>query len=333
MLSELEITNFRGIDQLHLTDLQRINLIVGKNNTGKTTLLEALRLLVAEGHSTVLNHLLQNHDQFTPSQEESYAAFFYHTPDHTADRCTIKGTFKQPYGKITHVLELRAPQPATGEPRYQLVYADGRPPFDAPASIPTATAHPDANASPDHPRDRCVFLPLLPSVADLQAWWDHITLTPQEDLVTSFLQNVIDSRIEKLDLSSGKARVKLKGLAQPQPLRTLGDGVQKVLALALALVNAPKHRLLLIDEIELGLHYSTLEKLWLEVFRFAQNWEVQIFATTHSLDALTAFYYANAETPMGRVLRLQFDHSGQFQAIPYDQQRLAKVMDLDFEIR
>src|SRR5437870_69557 len=49
MISELEIRNFRGLRHVKLTGLKRVNLIVGGNDTGKTSILEALVLLLGDG--------------------------------------------------------------------------------------------------------------------------------------------------------------------------------------------------------------------------------------------------------------------------------------------
>ena len=45
MLKKLTIEHFRGFSSFKIDQLARINLIVGKNNVGKTALLEALFLL------------------------------------------------------------------------------------------------------------------------------------------------------------------------------------------------------------------------------------------------------------------------------------------------
>src|SRR2546425_7669399 len=55
MLTSLHIKNFRGFKALDLVSLQRVNLIVGQNNTGKTGLLEALALLLWEPPSQRVN--------------------------------------------------------------------------------------------------------------------------------------------------------------------------------------------------------------------------------------------------------------------------------------
>ena len=76
MLQKLSIRNFRLFEELDIEGFKRVNLIVGKNNTGKTTLLEAIRILEAKGHSTVVNNILKSRGQFTPSWDESYYALY-----------------------------------------------------------------------------------------------------------------------------------------------------------------------------------------------------------------------------------------------------------------
>ena len=54
MLKTLALRGFRGFESYELTDLATVNLIVGKNNCGKTTILEAVELLVSNGHPFAL---------------------------------------------------------------------------------------------------------------------------------------------------------------------------------------------------------------------------------------------------------------------------------------
>ena len=45
MFTTLKITDFRGFADLRLDGLRRVNLVVGRNNAGKTSLLEAIALV------------------------------------------------------------------------------------------------------------------------------------------------------------------------------------------------------------------------------------------------------------------------------------------------
>ena len=46
-ISNLDITNFRGIKHLQIDDLKMVNIFLGKNNVGKTSILEAVLLSIA----------------------------------------------------------------------------------------------------------------------------------------------------------------------------------------------------------------------------------------------------------------------------------------------
>ena len=54
MIRTLTLQGYRGFRSFGLSELKRVNLLVGKNNCGKTSLLEAIDLLVSRGNSTVL---------------------------------------------------------------------------------------------------------------------------------------------------------------------------------------------------------------------------------------------------------------------------------------
>lgn len=57
MLKSLEIRGYRGFSSYRMSDLARVNLVVGKNNCGKTSVLEAIEVLVSGGNPMVINRL------------------------------------------------------------------------------------------------------------------------------------------------------------------------------------------------------------------------------------------------------------------------------------
>ena len=63
MLTSFEITNFRTFSHLRIERLGRVNLIVGKNNVGKTTLLEALRFY-GMASPVALRECLTDHEEW-----------------------------------------------------------------------------------------------------------------------------------------------------------------------------------------------------------------------------------------------------------------------------
>lgn len=84
-------------------------------------------------------------------------------------------------------------------------------------------------------------------------------------------------------------------------MRSYGDGLNRVFCLALSIINA-KDGLLLIDEFENGMHHTVQYDVWRVLFRLAKSLNVQVFATSHSWDAVEAFQKAAAEDPEEGVL-------------------------------
>ena len=77
------------------------------------------------------------------------------------------------------------------------------------------------------------------------------------------------------------------GLSRPVPVGFLGDGVSRLLSLVLSFHHA-RGGMMFIDEVENGLHYSVLENVWDELNWLSREFDVQVFATTHSQECMIA---------------------------------------------
>ena len=99
--------------------------------------------------------------------------------------------------------------------------------------------------------------------------------------------NVVDSQIIEIDTFENEILVK-KINENFIPLRLWGDALNKVLGYLLEILNG-KYRIILIDEIENGIHHSNQRKLWKMLFDLAKEFDVQVFATSHSAEMIAAF--------------------------------------------
>ena len=102
-------------------------------------------------------------------------------------------------------------------------------------------------------------------------------------------------------LRSRTAIVRTSDIPRPLPLRSFGDGLNRLFGIILSLVNA-RGGFLLVDEFENGLHYSVQLDAWRMVFRLAQSRDIQVFATSHSWDTIETFQKAAAEAPADGIL-------------------------------
>ena len=317
-LRELRFKNYRLFKELDISGLKRVNLIAGKNNTGKTALLEGIRIWAAKGDSTVVNHILNNRGEFTRSWESSYRGLFH---DDGKPNKSIFGTFTLSINNLEVQLQFN---PKTK--KYES--------FEV--SIDNEISHSlNSNSSTDAPKDEVVYIPYQGQSSYFKKLWDNINLTPKEEDVLNILRDTILPSLKRIGFSKDEFRVLLDSTTEPIPIGRLGDGVQRILAIALALANA-QNKILLIDELELGLHHSIQEQLWELIFKYSSEWNIQAFITTHSEDAIRKFYYVASQQQYrnnATFIRLQYDRYNKLEAIKYDVERLESAIELNLEIR
>lgn len=319
MLDHLNIQNFRLFESLSLTALKRVNLFVGKNNTGKTALLEALRIWAAQGDSTVVNHVIALRDEFTPGWPESYDSLFFR-PNLNAQR--------NDEDLWIQINDLTI---------YRKKSSEHRTYFETFWKHQSSKTQLNPTVLPGFPKDDAVFVP-FGNATDfpLQQLWDKIVLTPSEDDVLHILRETLLSDMKRLDVQKERTLVRLKNEQVPISLKNLGDGANRILQIAIALASA-RGKLLLIDEIESGLHHSVQETLWDKIFYYAQKWDIQVFATTHSQDTVRAFTYTlekQGGASVGAYFRLQQAlKTGQIEAVEYDLEDLEVSLLANLESR
>jgi predicted ATPase len=137
----------------------------------------------------------------------------------------------------------------------------------------------------------------------LTRMWNRFMLEgpSSEEQVVATLRT-LDERIIDLRFLAGLGAdpedlvVALRGTTGRVPIGALGDGVRYYLTLALALAG-PVGGILLIDEIETGLHYGLMADLWKLVITGARQSDIQVFATTHSADCIRGLRWLAANEP------------------------------------
>ncbi|MFK8009321.1 MAG: ATP/GTP-binding protein [Saprospiraceae bacterium] len=309
MIDKLNIENFMTFQKLEIPTLKRVNLIAGKNNSGKTTLLDAIRIYHSKAQNSVINDILYKRGTLIKNRTLMYDSLYNNK---RLDR-----------EMTLNINEVYIEKNLDGEMGY-FTNADSG-----------TTLRLGFNGDYQEPFERLIYVPFLSNFNKLNELWENIVLTPKEDDVIKILRETIEPNLVRFDVGQTKVRVRLKSIENPIPITTLGDGVQRILLLAMSLANA-KDSILLIDEIELGLHYSAMEKLWEMIFKYAKLWNIQVFATTHSQDALKTFHYVASKEEYineAEYIRLQVSRKGENEAIIFDGDRLKDSLDLQLEIR
>ncbi|MCY4040343.1 MAG: AAA family ATPase [Gammaproteobacteria bacterium] len=364
----LSISGFRGIRSLDLPRLGRVTLLAGKNGVGKTSVLEAVRFYASRGGSRELFDLINTREEFVLGEDEGdsvllpdFSSLFHDFDQHS-------GTIVPPIqiGSTNESLNLSlrledadmdSESPSLfrlENPAMNLRVSVGEHSQNLPAGLlryydgdrrRITERHFRPTRLPAEWPDPIPFESLGPGLlgnADVARLWDAGALTETEDFAIQALRLVVGDSLERLAVvgesprsyrSPGRRVVaKLTSSSAPIPLKRLGDGANRLLSVALALANC-RNGILLIDEVENGIHYGIQPALWRMIFSAAEAANTQVIAATHSWDCIVGFATATAGSHAeGMVIRLE-RHEDEIVAVEYPKEDLLVAAQQRTEVR
>jgi predicted ATPase len=326
MLKSLHIKNFRGFRDLEIDPLKRVNLITGQNNTGKTGVLEALVLLLDDQSQTFRNPLPNLFRTSGGDWNENYWKWLFHNKD-IKRNLKVEGSFGSE-GDFTIILRgLQAPidfNPAQygeagqiGGVHYMITRGKGHA-GHKPAIFSTHPSNPTQDAID----------------------YNRVILKRRKKQVEEMLRR-IEPRLQSIEAlqvgqpgqpSSPLVYADL-GLSEMIPVTQMGQGFNRLLDIYSEIV-VEDAKVLLIDEIENGLHHSVMPVIWKGLFLAAKEFDVQIFATTHSWECILAADEAaragdNYDLALIRLDRVKDD----IKATVIDEKSLSTAKELQWEMR
>ncbi len=377
MLESFQISNFRLFQHLEIEQLNLVNLIVGKNNAGKSTFLEAIKLYASNAAPTVFFDLVDARQEswFSDAQQQpQYFAsncmrhlFFGHKLPNLSEQGIVLGEINSltqiHIGAAAYQIKvdeegtirtIRVPwdqlnlfdEELTGIDVFLVAEEEGKTKRLFRIDRDFRDIRRNSSRMMYEKDSEFKYKYQIVSTENmtnrkLAALWDLTSLTSFESEVIAAL-GLIDDRVSGVafveDISQGRSGqsriplVKLKGIDEPLPLKSMGDGMTRLFHIIVALVNA-QNGLLLIDEFENGLHWSIQSQVWDIVFHLAEKLNVQVFATTHSRDCIKSFDSAwNRNTQLGSFFRFD-SQDGHIKATEYTSETLSDSIDMDVEVR
>lgn len=366
-IQSFHIKNFKNFEELSIPSLRRVNLIVGKNSVGKSTLLEAIALYLSEGDESCLKDILnargENIPYSRPSEDiqdlvkDRFLSLFHNRKEdyskdysillegHDNSPVTIHQVLISDYrkdgieaGKVLSVHHQEDVEKSSGKISITtggvLCRKEGKKAveiirYDHPFLFTTNKPYTKVPYQMVHTID-------FNSNNNAQLY-DKISLSPLEDHIVRAL-NIINDNIDRLAFVSEDLRervrvpiVSLKDSGDRVRLSSMGDGLNRVLTIILSLLNS-KDGVLLLDEFETGLHYSVQEKLWAIIFMLAEELNIQVFVTSHSSDCIKAYSKMNTNE-QGMLIRLESRSSGVVPVSYVDNEDIVFASDNAIELR
>ncbi|MCZ8096783.1 MAG: AAA family ATPase, partial [Burkholderiales bacterium] len=314
MIKDIEISNFRCFEHTKIEGFERVNLIGGKNNSGKTALLEAIFLYSYPYPNTI-------HEVREAIRKESLAVV-QAVPKNAWDNLLFNLDRE-------NIIELKGSQSNQGDKLVKISISDSlkdtvlgisedwQKLYDFIAKnksvISILNIHTSFDpendskdsqlnyfliassegilALPDAGDDQPVIIAasVNKSLEELSESYTKIVFNEQEEEVLKALQ-ILDPSIKKIEsFFLGEPNLYLKRKETKRlPISLFGEAINRLIEIIITLLLNPK-KIIFVDEIENGLHYTAYRDLWKTLFRLAIELDSQIFATTHSLEMIQAF--------------------------------------------
>lgn len=356
MIESLKIKNFKNLDGLETPKLSQINLISGKNNVGKSSLLEAIAIysnpsqiieILGEREEYPFYNRDEDETEIIIKNTDAFSSLFTDRDDEVSENNIIKisdkentlsiqfsyyrETTEEDNGETIQKRELVNPNTDINSEDIQKAIIINKPNtynFFIRLNRNLRILPIRFNTSGNSNTIIRLSTKLLNNIQIAQLL-DKIIFSKEENNVIEALQ-IIEKDIERLGLigeNNFRGRrpvVKIKGSNKQFPLKSMGDGINHIFSIILALVNC-ENGCLLIDEIDNGLHYSVQENLWKVIFELSKKLNIQVFATTHSNDCINSFTEVLQESDnasMGSYYRIQKRKSGKIELVEYNAEEL-----------
>lgn len=308
-IENIRIRNFKCFDDLQVKGFARVNLFGGKNNVGKTALLEGIELLVASPESY---HLVFKYVEIIERR--------YKGTESRIDMDILLNLFKKRQSAILIGFDSRKLMITLGFSReeknsYQnSLFSNNDFHIDENNfngiffKISDHEKESETSFSIERILSRSMPLFLKDRIAvnkvpntyiksskldenEIAVLYGGLVEADKENYLNESLNNFDNSLLSfKAIPTDRKARAKLKvaGRDSLVSLSEMGDGISRYIAILCAIWSA-QNGFLFIDEIENGIHYTNYPKLWNLIFDASEQANCQVFATSHSKECIEAF--------------------------------------------
>jgi AAA15 family ATPase/GTPase len=295
VIERIRIENFRLFKNFEMDGVKQINLISGANNVGKTSLLEAI--MIYDSPIENIKSVINNrkHSDFSNQSFDIKNLF-----NNTNQRCDLSVSID-------------------GEKR-------------SVSSYDIKTNGFVANFDP-------IGAKYIRDIYNSNLQCEHFSPVADNNNKRQKLIEILkelEPRINDLRLGyeNGNPYISADvGLPVNLSIHSLGDGINKLLTILLTALR-DDCKILLLDEIETGFHYSFYPKLWNILAKLAKETGCQIFATTHSYECIEGAKELNQNEPeLFGFFRLDRDTDGNIIPKAFTQSMFETSFENGWEVR
>lgn len=345
-IKKIEIKGFRGIKDLKLDDLHQVNVLLGNNNSGKSSTLEALMIMMGASKPLLALEMNVNRD-YNNIRKEDIQLFFYNCLSDTP--ININGYFDggvsrqlsisyfETEEKSVPVSDFGSSEIKSAPSQFGLRYEynDNQKEYNSTLSVHTNKIS-EYSTEKEMSHRKAAFVAPRYNFNDFIKNFNKIVTDKEKANVLDVLR-FVEPRIKDVTVVGDKVMVDV-GLDKLIPINVLGDGTRKMFTLVTAMYSV-KGGVLIIDEVDNGLYYKTMSVLWSALLTAAKVLDVQLFVSTHSLDSLNALNRVLMEDECVdmqkevELMTLRREDDDTITSYRYDYEKFNYVLNMEVEIR
>lgn len=346
---EIAIRGFRGLRDIKLSGLGEVNILLGANDVGKTSILESV-LLICGPSEPRLPITVQNSRNYVVSNIDDFRSLFH---DLNLDREVVieahlsgnhgyrRLTMSAPYQDINEKTDVKEKTKFQRSRVLQYEGEEGQFSIqETPKSSQTQLVDRGdkwgKQSSDNVVIEGISFNLFVPTSGYNTEPIGRLIVNKKDHLLIDYLQH-INSRVTSITVLESIAYLDI-GLAQMMPLNMFGSGmIRATMILSECILRDTK--ILLIDELEQGLHYQAISLLLEALLRLAKDQGIQIFATTHSFEVIKGLQQILGQEEFTeyrdttKCITLQRDKDGIVRSYQYDYQQFDHCIEHGIEIR
>ena len=316
MFTSFNFTNFRGFAHLKLEGLKRVNLVVGRNNAGKTSLLEGIVSVSDPSQIGILPKM------FRPQAGDPGKRYFRWLlrDQELLQPAMLIGEGNGFQSEITFG-QITEKQPLQTSGMEMLWHHGNMMLLGRPQQRKLTS-----RVVPVHHHSQEQLVKLFAAAVKRKGGEERI-----EGLLREVDPRVRKVRVEPAD--DGNHLLVDLGLSEMLPVSQVGQGIYRLIAIFSELIGE-KPDVCIIDEIENGIHHSMLEQVWTGLAVAAETLGVQIFATTHSRECIEAAHtaFSKRDTYDFSIVQL-FRVEGAVQGRVLDREHIEAAMAGEIDLR
>ncbi|MBO0930968.1 AAA family ATPase [Fibrella aquatilis] len=356
-IKSIDIENFRSFDKLTVEDFSQVNVIIGRNNSGKTALMEAIILAFMSAANEDILFALNQIRGITNRDIEKIRLFFFNL--NFLNTIKFKINFNKEEERLISIRALVSNLYPSEKTTTQHFEKNSTTLFSTPSSFNQIIISTEIDSSgrsidfsflfnkssntylidKSNEIDTLRFIIYIPPTNTGSAVLNFVkglVKSKQTTMLLSALQS-IDKRIRNISVIGEEIFFDVDGISELMPMSLMGDGTEKIISCLTPVVVSNTSTAVFIDEIENGLHYSAHKTLWNGLLDQSKESGCQLFVTTHNIETLRYLDEALSNRPdmqsKLRVFDLVKTKNAGFQAYKYTYEGLSNAIELGNEIR